>query len=313
MRIALAQLHSCPGDQRANIEKVGRVLSALSSRADLVVFPELFLSGYYLAADEDLERCALELPPAAAFPPAAAPAPAGGDAPLHPLLQLSALARDSRTALCVSFPERAAGSLSLFITAAVFDSDGALAAAHRKTQLWGAREHRLFAPGGGPFAPFALAAFPAVPLGLLICFELEFPEPARVLALRGARALLCVAASGEANSFTSLRFAPVRAAENGAALAWVNFPDSPPPGVPSGVAFSGGSGAWGPDGAPLHGAGGEAVDGEASQAATAAVAALPGERVCVVCVDVDGAHFAAHRERNPYLAARRAELFQQIL
>ena len=309
MRIALAQLHSCPGDQRANIEKVGRVLSALSSRADLVVFPELFLSGYY---DEDLERCGLELPPPAAFPPAAASAPTGGDAMLHPLLQLSALARESRTALCISFPERAVGG-SLFITAAVLDSDGTLAAAHRKTQLWGAREHRLFAPGGGPFAPFALAAFPTVPLGLLICFELEFPEPARVLALRGARALLCVAASGEAQSFTSLRFAPVRAAENGAALAWVNAPDSPPPGAPSGAAFSGGSGAWGPDGAPLHGAAGGGVDAEASHAATAAVAALPGERVCVVRVDVDSAHFAAHRERNPYLAARRAELFRPFL
>ena len=319
MNVALAQLHPAPFDAAANASTIERLLTALGGRADLLILPEQYLSAYHLS-DARLRAAALSLPPAAAF--------SADDAPpsQHPLLLLSRLARAHRTAVCVSFPEALGGALH--ITAAVLDRDGTLAAVHRKTQLWGERERRLFTPGAGPLAPFALSAFPGTPLGLLICFELEFPEPARVLALRGARALICVAASAEAANFTSERVAPVRAAENGVALVWVNHPPSAPPpdgagcgGADGGAAaalapapYSGGSGAWGPDGAALHAAGGPWVDEAASAAATSAAAApSAGNAVRVLRVDVDAPAFTAYRARNPYLAERRVDLFQHLL
>jgi predicted amidohydrolase len=53
MRVALAQLDSRLGDVRANLERCRKVLDEAGTLgADLVVFPELFLSGYALHAAE---------------------------------------------------------------------------------------------------------------------------------------------------------------------------------------------------------------------------------------------------------------------
>ncbi|MGH3447322.1 MAG: nitrilase-related carbon-nitrogen hydrolase, partial [Nocardioidaceae bacterium] len=56
MRISLAQMDSRLGDIDANVERAEHVVaSAVAEGADLVVFPELYLSGYSLGSvDADL-------------------------------------------------------------------------------------------------------------------------------------------------------------------------------------------------------------------------------------------------------------------
>lgn len=242
---------------------------------------------------------------------------------------------------------------ALYNSVALFDADGRLAALYRKSHLWGAAyEQRIFTPGPGPSAPgrppgappfpaARLRAFPHTPLGLLVCFDVEFPEPARLLALGGARVLVAVMASGEADGFTSAAFIRARAAENGVALAYCNLPASPVPelrgagdrGLPCApdviaVAYSGGSAVVSPDGRPAvaaracpppgaagdvaFGDGGDQQASAAVEAALARVGALDAaadEHVLVADVDPGAPRYEAWRARNPYLAERRADLF----
>ena len=68
---------------------------------------------------------------------------------------------------------------------------------HRKSHLWGAYEHSVFTPGdGSTFKAFKLKCAPENPIGLGICFEMEFPEVSRMLAVDGAK----VRDSGKRNS-----------------------------------------------------------------------------------------------------------------
>jgi predicted amidohydrolase len=73
MRIALAQLDARLGDVQGNLERAREVaVEARSGGADLVVFPELFLSGYALhGLDEDTTCSANEIATALAEGPAA--------------------------------------------------------------------------------------------------------------------------------------------------------------------------------------------------------------------------------------------------
>ncbi|MGH9068313.1 MAG: nitrilase-related carbon-nitrogen hydrolase [Acidimicrobiales bacterium] len=60
MRVALAQLDCRLGDLDANIERAGdKIEMAHSAGADVVVFPELSLSGYWLAGVEDPSSLAI--------------------------------------------------------------------------------------------------------------------------------------------------------------------------------------------------------------------------------------------------------------
>lgn len=75
-----------------------------------------------------------------------------------------------------------------------------------------------------PYIPFTLARFPSVPIGLLICFDMEFPETSRSYALAGAQVVISTHASGEGHGFASRVFAPARAAENHVCIVFSNFP-----------------------------------------------------------------------------------------
>ena len=77
-------------------------------------------------------------------------------------------------------------------SAACIDVDGRLAAVYRKTRLFGG-ERMVFRPGDElclvPLADRLVAP--------LICFDIEFPEPARALAVAGAELLVTVSANME--------------------------------------------------------------------------------------------------------------------
>jgi predicted amidohydrolase len=73
----------------------------------------------------------------------------------------------------------------LYNSAAIVDGSGVLGV-HRKTHLWD-REKLFFEPGGEPPQVFDTRAGR---IGLLICYELEFPELTRMLALAGAELIV---------------------------------------------------------------------------------------------------------------------------
>jgi predicted amidohydrolase len=154
-RIACVQLAPVVGELAANRALIADALASVD--ADIVVLPELATSGYMLTAPE-----------------AAAVA-----------LRPSELGWDVGPVVIGGFCERGDDG-RLYNSAAVVDPRG-VQAVYRKTHLWD-REPSLFVAGSEP-PPIVETAHGRI--GVLICYDLEFPEMPRGLALRGADLIAC--------------------------------------------------------------------------------------------------------------------------
>lgn len=213
MRALLAQLEPVPRDVPANVARV-RALLERSEGADLLVLPELFLGGYELT---DTEAVSIEL-----------------DGP--EVAELREAARAAGTAAVLGAAERVAGGVAN--SALAISRSGALAGVYRKTHLFGAED--------GPYV--AGDELVAVDLdgrvvGLMVCFDAEFPEVARTLALRGAELLLTISANPVEFRRDHEVFVPARALESGLPHVYVNRVGSQ-----EGIAFGGDSMAVDPEG-----------------------------------------------------------------
>lgn len=161
--LALAQVRIDADDPAATAAAAEVALrAALGTGARLVVLPELLLSGYQLTDPAE----------------ASARAERAEDGPT--LALLSGAGIPAGTVLVAGFCER--GEDDRLHNSAMVVQDGRVLAVHRKTHLWGA-ESALFTPGDAP-SPVVETALGRI--GVAICYEIEFPEWVRDLALRGA-------------------------------------------------------------------------------------------------------------------------------
>lgn len=167
-RVALAQVASRLGEVDENAERhLERIEEARSHGADLLVFPELSLTGYRL----------LHLTPRVAIDPLSSPL-------------LGNLARTAgKMAVIVGLVER--GSHGALHNSAALLADGAVTDVQRKLYLpsYGLfQEGRFFVAGSRPRA----VTVGGHTLGILICEDLWHPGPARHLALCGAEILVVI-------------------------------------------------------------------------------------------------------------------------
>jgi predicted amidohydrolase len=168
--VGMAQWLAVPGQPELNEATAARAVRELARRgASVVVLPELWACGYdprSLAADA---RAAAE--------------PLDGPR----LRRLAALARETGVLLCAgSLPEADGGRV--YNTAVLLDARGHLLLSHRKAHLYPAGgEPGVFAPGSRLATVWTRELGQ---VGLLVCFDGDFPESARTLALRGARVVL---------------------------------------------------------------------------------------------------------------------------
>jgi len=220
VRLAVLQAAAAPGDVPANLARLDAALAAAAAAgADLLVTPELFLTGYAMDAD------------------AAAP----GGTPASLADDVRALVARHRVALVWSQP------LDGAIAALAADATGAPLGTYRKVHLYGAREAAAFTAGAQPPLVVDVAG---VRVGVAVCYDVEFPETARAAALAGAQVLAVPTAMDDAHVASVLL--PARALENGVVLAYANHPA---PGAV--VPFCGRSVVLGADGAPLAAAAAE--------------------------------------------------------
>ncbi|MGI9334357.1 MAG: carbon-nitrogen hydrolase family protein [Gammaproteobacteria bacterium] len=183
-------------DTLARMADVAREAAGLGAR--LAVFPELYLTGY------NIGRAALHT---AAEP---VDGPAGRRA--------AAIAAEHRIGLVYGYPER--GEDGRVYNAAQFvGPDGTVLANHRKAHLFGDLDRGTYAPGPG--TP-ALAELDGARIGLAICYDVEFPEFVRSLALAGADVVVVPTALMHPYEFVARTLVPARAYENGCFLAYVN-------------------------------------------------------------------------------------------
>lgn len=161
MKIGFVQFAPVFGEVRKNLAAIERLVS--SARADLLVLPELCLTGYCFASGREARELA---------------EPAGGLS----IRFLKRLSREQDVSLVAGFAERE-GSRS-YNSAALIAPEGQVGI-YRKSHLFG-DEKKWFSPGDTGFRVFSAGK---VRVGLMICFDWIFPEAARTLALKGAQVI----------------------------------------------------------------------------------------------------------------------------
>ena len=166
MKALLGQLACRIGDVAGNTARVVEAIR-LHPDADIAVFPELYLSGYTYRNLNEIARD-----------------PEGSE-----LREIADAAADTGTAVVVGFAERHSEGVS--ISAACIDENGSLAGVYRKANLFESEAEAGFVEGE-EFLILDLAGRRVAPL---ICFDIEFPEPARQVALGGADLLVTASAN----------------------------------------------------------------------------------------------------------------------
>ncbi len=252
MRTALLQSSGRPGSVVENLkvldEAAGR---AAAAGAALLAAPEMFLTGY--AIGDAIGRLA---------------EPADGD--WHGL------------AIAYGYPER--DGETVYNSVQLISADGTRLANYRKTHLFGCFERDHFTPGEQPVVQ---AELNGLTVGLMICYDVEFPENVRAHALAGTDLLIVPTAQMHPFQFVAESLVPVRAWENQMYVAYVNRV-----GPEGEFEFVGLSVLAGPDGIARTRAG-------------------RGEEL--VSADADPAFLAASREANPYLKDRRPGLYGSLV
>lgn len=160
-RVVVEQTAPVVGDVDRNLREADRRIRGLAGRADLVVFPELFTTGY---RREGMDHLAL-----------AEPIPDGPT-----VRRLADAARAARVAVAGTILER--DGSAVYDTAVIIGGDGELVARYRKTHLYPA-ETAYFQPGD---ELVVVSMDTGLRVGLAICFEHAFPEIFTTLALAGA-------------------------------------------------------------------------------------------------------------------------------
>jgi predicted amidohydrolase len=260
MRLAAFQMIARPGDVAANLALIADAArKARAAGADILVAPELATTGYGAG---DIIRDLAE--------------PADGEQ----VAQLAAAAAESGVAIVAGFAERAGGAL---YNSAVFVDPSGRRSVYRKCHLYGAYERALFAPGD---AVPRVVEFAGLKLGMLICYDVEFPEAVRCLALQGAELIVVSTAQSEGSDALLIteKIVPVRAFENGVAI--VNADHA---GADAFCTYAGGTCIVMPDGT------------DAARAGRTEAA--------VLVADYEPRRYDRWRAANPYLADRRVDLF----
>ena len=197
MRIALAQAAGMPGDVAANLASVRRLAGqAAAAGARLLVLPECFATGYNIGA----ERLA------------SLAEPAGGAIER----ELRAISGETGVAVLCGTVERGGGAVR---NVAVLADHGRTLTTARKTHLFGEVDRSAFTAGDE--LP-AIVALDGVAVGILICFDIEFPEAARALASRGAQLIAVPTSLMSSAEVVAEILVPARAVENQVFVAYAN-------------------------------------------------------------------------------------------
>jgi len=222
INVALAQISCKVGDKKHNIDKMKQKVEEAKKRdANIIIFPELSLTGY---STRDL---AYEL--AESIP-----------GPSVKLLEENA--KKENIHMIFGMLERSEKARAVLYNTAVLLGPKGLIGKYRKMHL---PTHSVFEEKRYFRLGYQAPVFETEigKLGLIICYDVFFPEISRLLRLKGAQFIICISASPA----TRRRFFEVltaaRAIENTVFLAYVNLV-----GVENGLQFWGGSRIIAPSG-----------------------------------------------------------------
>jgi predicted amidohydrolase len=197
MKIAIYQGEGGgPGAVHENLDIMQRkTQSAAEQGADLIIFPELFLTGYNIGST------AHELAEPADGPSSRKAAEIAGSADI---------------AMLYGYSERY--EADVYNAALLIDRKGRARASYRKAHLYGSYEKKFFKPGN----QLIIAELEGLNIGILICYDVEFPEAVRALVCAGADLVAVPTALMEDYCRVAERVVPARAYESEIYVAYVN-------------------------------------------------------------------------------------------
>ena len=266
-KITLAQFESKLCDPPANVVKaIPMIRQAGLDGSDMIMFPEMFTTGYELSI---VGPRITELAEPVNGPTITALREAAKQAGVYVVAPI-ALYHDDLP--CVPFN-----------SAVLIDREGNVAGVYDKQHLW-ALERFYFRGGNG--TPVFQTDFGTI--GIMICYDMGYPEVARMLALQGAQIVLCPSAWCEPDHDVWDINVPARALENTVFLCAVNRY-----GREQDLYMGGHSKVCDPRGR--------------------VVAELPDEGEGVLNVEIDLADVVSNRQTSPYLRDRRPELYGKVL
>lgn len=212
--VALVQKRAMPRDIHQNTElAVAYIRKASELGADLVLFPEMWSNGYFLPDIE--ERSRAEYPLVLRETKEVLQKEAQEHEPVFlQALQTAALEND----IAVVGTGLSVGVVGPRNTAYVIDRKGRLAMEYSKVHTCAFSKEVVLERG----TDFPVCEIDGVKLGVMICFDREFPESARILMLRGAELILVPNACDM--NHARLAQLSTRAFENMVAIAMANYP-----------------------------------------------------------------------------------------
>ncbi|MFX0058482.1 MAG: nitrilase-related carbon-nitrogen hydrolase [Candidatus Hodarchaeota archaeon] len=158
MKVGYVQTSPIFGDKAKNFEQVESLISNL--KADLIVLPELFATGYTFVSKEE----AFSL---------------GEDLNGETAKFLKNLAKRTEAIIVAGFIEK--DEKEIYNSSIIASNEG-IHGTYRKIHLY-FKEKLWFSPGNRNFQLFELNG---IKIGIIICFDWIFPESVRTLALLGA-------------------------------------------------------------------------------------------------------------------------------
>ncbi|WP_027133958.1 carbon-nitrogen hydrolase family protein [Geminicoccus roseus] len=260
MRVRLFQGPLKAGTPAENLEHMAEV--AARQEGGLLVSPEMFLSGYNIGRE------------------AAARLAEPVDGPSA--RRAAMIARATGTALLYGYPERGEDG-QVYNAAILIDRTGRTLLNYRKCHLFTDLDRAMFQPGPA-HAP--VVELDGIRVGVLICYDVEFPEAVRALALEGAQLVAVPTALMQPYDVIARTIVPARAIENQVFIAYANHC-----GREGELDYCGLSCVVGPEGQDLARAG-------------------RGEEV--VGAEIDLAILDRSRPLYTYLADRRPELYAPL-
>lgn len=168
INLALAQLRSSYLNKKENFNRIEETIElASANKADYILFPELFTTGYL--SNEDIKEQTEAIDSIS-------------------IMKIRKAAQKNNCGVIFGFAEKLHGNI--FNTALFIDKQGNIAGVYRKIHLF-EFEKNIFVPGDA----CPVFEIPEGKIGLMITQDVEYPEVSRILAINGAQLILVLCAN----------------------------------------------------------------------------------------------------------------------
>jgi len=189
-KVAAVQTHTVIGDSEGNVAKaLDGLKEAAAQDAKIACLPELFNTGYIIESHHLFSQSE----------------PIDGPV----IKKLQKFAADNEMIIIAPIAERGEVTGVVYNTAVLIDEKGKVLGCARKNYRWGVEKLSYREGKGYPVFETNLGK-----IGILICYDAELPEPARLLALKSAELVFvpsCWSKKGETRWDIQL---PARALDN---------------------------------------------------------------------------------------------------